>query len=254
MWRSSSPGAQIANMAEDRRYSDREFALILRRAAELQESVQEESASGGLTLGEIKGIGAAAGIDPELIAQVAGALPAEEEPREWWRAVPTRFHFSENVDGELPKAAVGDIIEITRQETGVEGQVSQVLETIEWRAGSTRLSLTPAEGRTRIRVIVDADYAENATIGFGSVSGILGTMMVGSLLSIETLPGIITLAAGGMVTTYGLLQLTRRTLARRAEERGRQLIERILQAAGAAIKKSSSSSNPAQQPPTTAVQ
>jgi hypothetical protein len=183
-------------MAEDRRYSDREFALILRRAAELQEAVQE-SASGGLTLAEIKGIGAAAGIDPELIAQVANSLPPEEEQRGWWRAVPSRFHFSENVDGELPKSAVGDIIEIARQETGVEGQVSQVLETIEWRAPSTRLSLTPAEGHTRIRVIVDADYAENATIGFGSVSGILGTMMVGSLLSIDTLPGIITLPPAG---------------------------------------------------------
>ena len=93
-------------MTDDRRFSDREFALILRRAAELQESVQEESTSGGLTLAEIKGIGAAAGIDPELIAQAANALPPEETPRGWWRAAASRFHFSETVASEEPPRMV----------------------------------------------------------------------------------------------------------------------------------------------------
>ena len=228
-------------MADDRRYSDREVALILRRAAELQESVQEESASGGLTLGEIKGIGAAAGIDPELIAQAANALPPDEPQRGWWRPAASRFHFSETVDGELPKAAVGDLIEIARQETEEEGQVTQVLETIEWRAAfalsKTRLSLTPADGRTRIRVTVEADSVEGVTIAIGSAAGVLATLLVGATLSIDSLPEIMTLAAGGMVTTYGVLQLTWRTLARRAEERGRQLIERIVHAAAATINR-----------------
>ena len=229
-------------MADDRRYSDREFALILRRAAELQETVQEESASGGLTLAEIKGIGAAAGIDPELIAQAANALPPEEPLRGWWRTAASRFHFSETVDGELPKAAIGDLIEVARQETDVEGQVTPVLETIEWRAhfalSKTRLSLTPADGKTRIRVAVDADSVEGVTIAIGSAAGVLATLLVGASLSIDTLPEIIAVAAGGMVTTYGLLQLTWRTLARRAEERGRQLIERIAHAAAATINRS----------------
>jgi len=117
-----------------------------------------------------------------------------------------------------------------------------VLETIEWRAhfalSKTRLSLTPADGKTRIRVAVDADSVEGVTIAIGSAAGVLATLLVGASLSIDTLPEIIAVAAGGMVTTYGLLQLTWRTLARRAEERGRQLIERIAHAAAATINRS----------------
>src|SRR5262245_40016354 len=204
-------------MTDDRRYSDREFALILRRAAELQESVQEETASGGLTLSEIKGIGVAAGIDPELITQAAATLPRDEPARGWWRAAASRFHFAETVEGYLPKTALADLIEVARQETDVEGQISQVLETVEWRSasalGKTRLSVTPADGRTRIRVAVDADSVEGITIAVGSMTGVLGTLVVGALLPVNSLPEIIMLAAGGMIATYGALQLTWKMLA-----------------------------------------
>jgi hypothetical protein len=222
-------------MPDERRFSDREFALILRRAAELQESVQEESASGGLTLSEMKGIGAAAGIDPELIAQAAATLPGDEPARGWWRAAASRFHFSETVEGHLPRTALADLIEVARQETDVEGHISQVLETVEWRSasalGKTRLSVTPAEGRTRIRVAVDADTVEGITIAVGSMTGVLATLVVGAMLPVNSLPEIIALAAGGMVATYGALQLTWKMLAGKAEDRGRELLESVVQAA-----------------------
>jgi hypothetical protein len=222
-------------MPDERRFSDREFALILRRAAELQESVLEESASGGLTLSEMKGIGASAGIDPDLIAQAATTLPSDEPPRSWWRAAASRFHFAETVEGHLPKTALADLIEVARQETDVEGQISQVLETVEWRASSalakTRLSVTRGESRTRIRVAVDADTVEGITIAVGSMTGVLGTLVVGALLPVNSLPEIIMLAAGGMVATYGALQLTWKMLASRAEDRGRELMESVVSAA-----------------------
>ncbi|MGH7472236.1 MAG: hypothetical protein ACRENP_30160, partial [Longimicrobiales bacterium] len=63
-------------MAE-RRYSEREFALILKHAAELQEGLSS-APRGEFTLSEIQNIAAAAGIDAQNVLDAARALPTRE--------------------------------------------------------------------------------------------------------------------------------------------------------------------------------
>jgi len=62
--------------ADDGRvYSDEEFALILRRAAELSsQSDHADSSPDGLTLAEMKSAAAQAGLDPALVEQAARTL------------------------------------------------------------------------------------------------------------------------------------------------------------------------------------
>ena len=57
-----------------RRYSDEEFALILRRASEISE-VGDARPGGGLSLSEIQQIAGEAGIDPTAVARAAAGLP-----------------------------------------------------------------------------------------------------------------------------------------------------------------------------------
>ena len=58
-------------------YSDEEFALILRKAAELAEPADPRShSSGGLTLAEMKAAAAQAGFDPALVERAARLLRA----------------------------------------------------------------------------------------------------------------------------------------------------------------------------------
>lgn len=71
-----------------RRYSEEEFALILRKASEIQLSEGRPKgtpeAGSGLTLQEIRSIASEAGIDPEAVtraASVLGALGWGEEGR-----------------------------------------------------------------------------------------------------------------------------------------------------------------------------
>ena len=63
-------------MAGDQRvYSDEEFALILRKAAELSEPSDARShPPGGLTLAEMKAAAAQAGFDPALVERAARLL------------------------------------------------------------------------------------------------------------------------------------------------------------------------------------
>src|SRR3954465_9179063 len=63
-------------MADDQRvYSDEEFALILRTAAELASRAEQPSfSSNGLTLAEMKSAAAQAGLDPALVERAARML------------------------------------------------------------------------------------------------------------------------------------------------------------------------------------
>ena len=74
---------------DERRYSDEEFALILRRAVEIEGRPTPEPEaptlplppSDGLTLTEIQEIAGEAGIDPAAVAEAASALSlAERSP------------------------------------------------------------------------------------------------------------------------------------------------------------------------------
>src|SRR5689334_1826213 len=60
----------------ERVYTDEEFALVLRKAAELARSAEPGTPSTGLTLAEMKSAAAQAGVDPALVERAARMLGA----------------------------------------------------------------------------------------------------------------------------------------------------------------------------------
>ena len=221
----------------DRRYSEREFALILKHAAELQEGLNTAAPHGEFTLEEIQSIAAAAGIDAQNVQEAARALPAPERESNVLRGPASRFEFSEFIPGEIGPGVIEDIIDAARTETGADGSVTQVLDSVEWRAkdaDGTLVIVTRRNGRARLKVIVDGSRRENSIIAMGIMLGTFGIMSVGTALNPGTLPGLLAVAAGGIATTYAGIRLTWAAASRRLEERGRRLFERAARAIGSA--------------------
>ncbi len=91
--------------ARDRKFNDEEVALIIKRAAELQQTQQvQQEPSTALSLLEVEEIAREAGIDPKLVRQAAHGLdrPSETTRPSAWVGAPTRLVFERAVDGEIP--------------------------------------------------------------------------------------------------------------------------------------------------------
>src|SRR6476619_6227112 len=97
----------------NRKFNDEEVALIIKRAAELQQTEQiEQSSSSALSLQEVEEIAKEAGIEPALIRRAASTLDTHtvvNRPSPWIGA-PTRIVFERVVDGEISADAYETLV------------------------------------------------------------------------------------------------------------------------------------------------
>src|ERR1019366_5851339 len=108
----------------DRKFNDEEVALIIKRAAELQQTQQvEQEPSTALSLAEVEQIAREAGIDPMLIRQAAHGLdrPSETSRPSPWLGAPTRLVLERVVDGEIPTDDFEPLINEIRRTFGDNG-------------------------------------------------------------------------------------------------------------------------------------
>jgi hypothetical protein len=129
----------IGSMADlpvrDRKFSEEEVALIIKRAAELQQTQQvEQEPSNALTLTEVEQIAREAGIDPALIRRAAHGLdrPTETSRPSAWLGAPTRLVFERVVDGEIPVDDFEPLINEIRRTFGDNGVPSVLGRTLAW--------------------------------------------------------------------------------------------------------------------------
>jgi hypothetical protein len=121
--------------ARDRKFSEEEVALIIKRAAELQQTQQvEQEPSNALTLSEVEQIAREAGIDPLLIRKAAHGLdrPTETSRPSAWVGAPTRLVFERVVDGEIPVDDFEPLINEIRRTFGDNGVPSVLGRTLAW--------------------------------------------------------------------------------------------------------------------------
>lgn len=211
---------------DDRKYSDEQMALILRRVGDLQAQRDD----GRHSLAEIQEIARQVGLDPALVAHVAAGLPrrAAVFPAPSSSLVQT-------VETVLPQRVtpeqMGRLVDAVRRASGAQGTSRQVFDTVEWRWGSEhelvdlRVTITPAADRTNVRVQHDASGAAFLS----TLVPVMGTA-IGALTAFSTLP-----AAAGAAVTAGIVGgvgagvvAFRRYLARR----GAAIVERVTEAVG----------------------
>jgi hypothetical protein len=217
------------------RYSEREMALILKRAAELQEGAEGESTP--VSLNQIQEIAAEAGIGPAYVSEAAAELE-RPMPQVGWLGAPTRFHDERKLDATLSRTAVGELVDAARSALGLHGEVQEVLDTVEWRArsplGLTIVTVSPREGKTRIAVtIARGDHAALVTLGSVGI-GILGALG-GVVLAINgtdsalVASGII--AGSGVVATLLSARLMWASVARRWRRTAKHVVELLAERA-----------------------
>jgi len=141
----------------ERKFNEEEVALIIKRAAELQQTEPtNQDTSNALSLTEVEQIAGEAGIDPKLIRQAAVRLdqPAYTTRRSPWIGAPTRFVLERVVEGELPVDEFEPLIAELRRTFGDNGDPILLRHSLVWRKQSPRIdvSVVPGGGVTTIRV------------------------------------------------------------------------------------------------------
>lgn len=214
-----------------RRYTDQEFALILRRAGELQDrSGVTAPAERGLSLTEISAIAREVGLDPARVAQAAAELDAvRTTPLSRLLGGSAHHRVETTVRGPLPSDEYPRVIDAIRTASGRHGHATESLGSLEWRAsdGITHLfvTVTPSPDATRIVVTADRSGAHAVTWLLPSLLSFIAMGITGAIVEPSTVLGGVGLGAG--VLSAGLL--TARTIWASARRRFQTHVEGILE-------------------------
>ena len=212
-----------------RRFDEKEFALILRRATELQEESARPSARGSLSLSEMEAIAAEAGIDAAFIRRAALDLSGDGAPSLWRRLAgpPTHIHAQRTIPGELGADELAAIVDAARAELGRPGTARDVLRGLEWSGrdswGKVDVTARPRGGETRLEV--NADRTETAAVAatLMPIAGLIAGGIAASTLDVSLL------LAGGAGLASGLAgaRLVWNAVAARWQSRVRVVVDRV---------------------------
>lgn len=222
------------------RFTDKEVALILRRASELEERTTARALSHGrgLTLSDLREIAAEAGIDPGLVSRAAAEMESTRglrtgsvlagpgTVRRDVRAIPT----------ELPREQLAELVRVIDEEVVDQGTLQEALGQIRWtsqgRILSTQVSVEPGRGETLIRVEERYSDAVRGILhglpaSYGLIFGLAGAL---EGLDLALLPGI-SLAVASAAAGWGLGGAIWRWVSSGSRARVRRLGERLGQRA-----------------------
>lgn len=168
----------------DRRYTDAELALILRRAAERQ----AQSSSDGYSLREIQAIAAEVGIDPAQVSEAALSLHRPERTADAPTPELGRVSFDAALPGELTPDECAELVRVLRRRWDMYGVTRREPGGLVWGAhdgfGHSWLMVGSTRGRTKLEL--GDDRRSSAHIA-GMLVG-LGTFLAGFLALIPTVP------------------------------------------------------------------
>jgi hypothetical protein len=239
------------NSNRERRFNEEEVALIIKRAAELQQTEQTEQDPGSaLSLSDVEQIAREAGIDPKLVRRAALGLdqPSTTIRPSPWIGAPTRLVFERVVDGEIPVEEFESLIALVRRKLGDNGLPSVLGRSLAWsssqgarRKGQGRLidlSVVPRGGVTTIRVeeelrnIAGGLFGGLVGGGGGGTTGISIGIGMGVLHSVEFAALLWVAVASGF---YALARTIFGNIAAKREHELRELADRLEEQVTAAV-------------------
>jgi hypothetical protein len=174
------------------RYTEEQFAEILRRATEMQARLparasrpegSEVGTSTGLSLSEIRHIAGEVGIDPDLVTRAAALVSDGVHVKGGRR---DRWVLTTSSAGSLTDEDKIRVARAIRDAEGAHGEADMAGAGMEWRSTAgelTRLLVTlePLDGQTELRVSVDANPAAVLSHVFPTLGGLLIGLMVGAI-------------------------------------------------------------------------
>jgi hypothetical protein len=222
----------------ERIYSDKEASELLRRAAELQDSVAEGGMPRtGLTRAQVEQIAAEVGIEArfvrEAMAEASAQRPnAASESRLF--GGPLALESTRIVPGEATEAQWEAIVREVRRIIGDSGRRDRLGRAWEWTSPEreleeTRVSVRPGEGQTEIEIVQRHD---GAAFLYYMTTGMLSLIAALGLVSAMQASPVVeaTVAGGGLVGAAALLRAQFGRWTRRKGQRQQELIERLVAA------------------------
>ena len=182
---------------DDRRFTDREVREILKRAVE--KSPSRALAKGdGVSLAELKAIGAEVGIDAGRLEEAARSVALDHGNRtNAFLGGPSSISFERTVPGELTPEDTPEVLATIRRTMRQQGEAEVIHGSLEWNAkgeiGSRHVTLSSKDGTTTIS---GATNLTNLAIVTYLPASILGVAL--------TVAGLVTFEEGGTGLGLGL--------------------------------------------------
>jgi len=172
--------------SESRRYTDREVALVLRRATEIDESSGPVADPGaGLSLEDLKEIAREVGISPVAIERAVASLDRPERLSSRLAGAPAVRKAVHMVPGVTGRDAMAALIATVDELADGTGSVTEALGSVRWtardRLKSTRVSITPRADETVVEVVEKAEPRLRRI--FHLVPAAWGVMLAGAVVA-----------------------------------------------------------------------
>lgn len=216
-----------------KRYTEREFSLILSKAAELAGSSNSVGRiEDGLTLKEITSIAAEAGLDADSIARAARLIPDEGQPSVLHQVMGGALRVRRGFDlpGELTNERAHRILNSARRTMQTHGLGDADSSGVSWTtsgAGHVFVSAQGAAAETRIQVTVDHRAALIGPILLGGV-GVVAALFTAIAAGDSGFANPYLVLAGGAGITAALVW----SEVRRITGKTRATLERLIEAIG----------------------
>jgi hypothetical protein len=219
----------------ERRFTDREIGLILRRAVELEEGSPKRGlpSARGLSLRELEEIAKEAGIDPEMVGRAIEEMDDRHglEFRSIWGPSGVKREVR-TVRGKMSREAVGLLMRVVDQEVDAQGTVVEALGGVRWTSNtrflSTQVSVEPSGEDTLLRV--EEHYSDAVRGPLHGIWGSLG-LVSGLALGIEVwslaVPLVIFLTAIVGMLGWGVGDMLWRLISASSRKRVRALTEHL---------------------------
>src|SRR6478735_6352184 len=155
----TDPGASTS-----RRFNEKEVALIIKRASELQQTETTTESNAGMSLAELEQVAREAGLDPELVRRAAADLDTrvtDQTPNRFLGA-PTVLRLERTIDGEVPTDEYEPMVLEMQRLLGGVSTASTIGRTLQFSLSdgnrrhasgrAVQVTITPRNGRTTIRI------------------------------------------------------------------------------------------------------
>jgi hypothetical protein len=186
-------------MTTERTYSDRDVALILRRAMEMQQDPTARSE--GLTLRQLRDIAREIGVDPDLVSEAASQLPPAGRGLVA-RVFGGRLRYDVRLvhDAELSPDRLQDLAMAIRSAMQHQGRTQEVLGALEWTTvgdvSQVAVTARAHAGRTTVHVIADRAGSALVTAVGSVVLGAFAAAITGAIVEPGVAGGVAIMGAG----------------------------------------------------------
>ena len=213
-----------------KRYTEREFSLILSKAAELAGSSNSVGpVADGLTLKEITSIAAEAGLDADSVARAARLVSDEGEPSVFQRVMGGTLRVQRGIDlpGELTNERAQGILNSARRAMQTRGVGDADTSGVSWSTRGVFVSAHGEAAETRVQVTVNNRAALIVPIWLGGV-GVVATLYTAVAAGDSGFANPYLVLAGG----WGITAALAWSAARRITHKTRATVERLIETIG----------------------